>query len=110
MCYRWNEQCEWFQKQASVSDLFAQKLATFFKDYKNRKDKGLKKFVIGSQPLRYREKYAVGRLYCSLIGRKNNIPCDQAGLQRQAVVGKKGVNSDALIPALLVLSLLVDRF
>ncbi|GBO28880.1 hypothetical protein AVEN_177464-1 [Araneus ventricosus] len=41
MCYRWNEQCEWFQKQARVSDLFVQKLATFFKNDKNRKDKGL---------------------------------------------------------------------
>ncbi|GBM27172.1 hypothetical protein AVEN_248378-1 [Araneus ventricosus] len=55
MCYRWNEQCEWFQKQARVSDLFAQKLATFFKNDKNREDKGLKKFVIGRQPLRYME-------------------------------------------------------
>ncbi|GBM50458.1 hypothetical protein AVEN_203052-1 [Araneus ventricosus] len=55
MCYRWNEQCKWFQKQASVSDSFAQKLATFFKNDKNRKDKGLKKFVIGRQPLRYME-------------------------------------------------------
>ncbi|GBM78428.1 hypothetical protein AVEN_96769-1 [Araneus ventricosus] len=55
MCYRWNEQCEWFQKQALVSDLFAQKLATFSKNGKSRKDEGLKKFVTGRQPLRYME-------------------------------------------------------
>ncbi|GBN24049.1 Peripheral plasma membrane protein CASK [Araneus ventricosus] len=83
MCYRCNEQCEWFQKQARVNDLLAQKLATFFKNDKNRKDKGLKKFVIGRQPLRYMEnilKIYVRAQFDYDPNEDDLIPCAQAGV------------------------------
>ncbi|GBM20543.1 hypothetical protein AVEN_261674-1 [Araneus ventricosus] len=96
MCYRWNEQCEWFQKQARVSDLFTQKLATFFKNDKNRKDKGLKNFVIGrlrcSESLLYRGSFKTHTHITHRQGR-NLVSLPDCQLPSSVPTGRDGLSA-----------------